>query len=374
MSSDRGLGPEGRPSEWHRDTEQAISLTGDSSSVTRPDLPAAEAEQLAPKSADWTPFAALQRPPQEAGVGQSAQEPAGAVEVASPSPGTGAMFARPPEYRRPHPMGGKARRLPRLSHAVPDITLDGADFDGLTVRAASLRGDDHRYMTEPRQDTATLWPVTFGGAEALLCGVADGLGSQPNSHMGSQLACWLLRNEFERGADAGLWEDPVAFGRDIVGRIASGMLTDAEARRIHPETLSTTLVAACVELAVPDRPRRAMVLRVGDSTAYMLRDGVFHDCFEDAHKGEDVQESGTSALPGNPGSAEAGTVTLGNDDVLVLCTDGLSNPMHNDEVRAQLAEWWGSGRVPGILEFGWQLGFRAKSYGDDRSVVCVWGR
>ena len=149
---------------------------------------------------------------------------------------------------------------------------------------------------------------------------------------------------------------------------------DADARRIHPETLSTTLVAALVELTPLDRPRRAMVLRVGDSTAFVLRDGVFQECFPDAHKGEDVQESGTCALPGNPGTVEVDTVMLGNDDVLVLCTDGLSNPMHNDEVRAQLATWWSSGPVPGILEFGWQLAFRAKSYGDDRSVVCVWGR
>jgi serine/threonine protein phosphatase PrpC len=271
-------------------------------------------------------------------------------------------------------MTGKARKLPKLFHAVPDTVLDGADFEGLTVRAASLRGDDHRYMTEPRQDSMALWPLALESADALLCCVADGVGSQPNSHMGSQLACWLLRNEFERGADARMWDDSAAFCGDIIGRVASGMLTDAEARRIHPETLSTTLVAALVELTPPDRPRRALVLRVGDSTAFMLRDGVFRECFPDAHKNEDVQGSGTSALPGNPGMAEAGAVTLGNDDVLVLCTDGLSGPMHNDEVKEQLVRWWSTGPVPGILEFGWQLGFRAKSYGDDRSAACVWGR
>ena len=30
--------------------------------------------------------------------------------------------------------------------------------------------------------------------------------------------------------------------------------------------------------------------------------------------------------------------------------------------------------LQGLTEFGWQLGYRVRSYGDDRTAVCVWGR
>ncbi|TDD20055.1 hypothetical protein E1287_41635 [Actinomadura sp. KC06] len=362
MSSDRRPGPESPDDDsWRRHTDEAVSVTEETPPVTAPPGAGRQAAGDVPRPLmRWVP-------PPEPPV-----QPVRVDDEAVPPPSGEAVFAPPPEYRRPHPKGGVARRLPRLPEAVADTVLDGADFDGLTVRAASLRGDDHRYLTEPRQDTAALWPLTLDGTDALLCCVADGLGSQPNSHLGSALACRLLREETGRGA--GLWDDPAAAAQDVLGRVVSGMLADARTRGIGAETLSTTLVAAVVELTPPDRPRRGVVLRVGDSTAYMLRDGLFLECFEDAHKDEAVQGSGTNALPGNPGAVEVGAVLLGNDDVLVLCTDGLSNPMHNDEVKAQLVKWWSTGPVPGILEFGWQLAFRAKSYGDDRSAICVWGR
>ena len=67
-------------------------------------------------------------------------------------------------------------------------------------------------------------------------------------------------------------------------------------------------------------------------------------------------------------------LTLNSSDMLIICTDGLSNPMRNQDVRAQLAQWWECDRIPGIAQFGWQLSFRAKSFGDDRTAICVWGR
>jgi serine/threonine protein phosphatase PrpC len=66
--------------------------------------------------------------------------------------------------------------------------------------------------------------------------------------------------------------------------------------------------------------------------------------------------------------------TIGPGDMLLVCTDGMSNPMRNENVRAQLAEWRGSGRVPSMREFGWQMSYRVKTYDDDRTAVCVWGR
>lgn len=40
----------------------------------------------------------------------------------------------------------------------------------------------------------------------------------------------------------------------------------------------------------------------------------------------------------------------------------------------QMATWWDGSRLPDLLEFGWQLGYRVRTFGDDRTAVCVWGQ
>jgi serine/threonine protein phosphatase PrpC len=262
---------------------------------------------------------------------------------------------------------------------MPDTVLDGADLEGLTVRAASLRGDDHRYFGETRQDSMGLWTISKTGApDLLLVCVADGVGSQPLSHRGSLLACRLLRDEIDANAegilDSGDQADLNMIGRQIGGRIGQAMTNYAADHEVDPRKLSTTLVGAIIKVAPPDRPRQCVILRVGDSAAYVLRNGSFEKCLADAHDGEAIVNSATDALPTQLKAVDIATASIGNDDVLVICTDGLDNPMRNAAVRDQLADWWSRGPVPGLIEFGWQLSFRAKSYGDDRTAICVWGR
>ncbi|MFI0487228.1 protein phosphatase 2C domain-containing protein [Actinomadura sp. 9N215] len=285
----------------------------------------------------------------------------------------GEPFESPPEYRRPHPKGGVPRGLPRASAAVPDMVLDGADFDHLAVRAASLRGDEHRYYGEPRQDSVALWPMTLAGGDALLACVADGVGSQPNSHEGSALACALLREEIERSSARWTWEHLDVFAA-TARWIADAMVHHAERRNVPAKALSTTLVAAAVDLAPADGRHRFALLRLGDSTAFLLRDGVLGEIGPAGPSDGAILDTATDALPGDPRAVRTEVGEIGAGDVLVLCTDGLSNPMRSDEVREQLQGCWSRPDVPGVLEFGWQLGFRAKSFGDDRSAVCVWGR
>ncbi|GAA1802178.1 hypothetical protein GCM10009735_38420 [Actinomadura chokoriensis] len=383
--------------QWRLHGEEEAALTAEASQTTQPDLPVVQHGQTAlpppipppsmlgpqpcpqqnafsaqpaqASAADQRDLVADQgtlATPQVSSSGQSSRDPV--------APTAEVVFTHAPVFGRPHSKIGEARNLPSLPNAIPDTVLDGADFERLTVRAASLRGDEHRYYGEPRQDSVALWQLVLRETDVILACVADGVGSEPNSHEGSAQACQLLREELEKVESLPSWDDRQRFARNITERVAGRMSSYAEGRGLFPRTLSTTLVAAAVESTPTDGRHPATILRVGDSTAFVLRNGVFQECFPNAHKSEDVQESGTFALPGRPGMVEVDTVMLGIDDVLVLCTDGLSNPMHNDEVREQLVKWWSTGPVPGILEFGWQLGFRAKSYGDDRSAVCVWGR
>jgi serine/threonine protein phosphatase PrpC len=289
------------------------------------------------------------------------------------------LFQAPPEYGNPHERAGKPRGIPTIGRAAPDMVVDGADFPGLTVRGASLRGDDHRYNRETRQDSMGLWTLRHPReGDVLLACVADGVGSQPLSHRGSERACRLLREEVEPYvADLLEVDDPPlrnAAARQLIERVAFRMRNHAQDHGMDPKALSTTLVVALVELTSADRPRNCFVFGVGDSAALLLRGYAFRRLWTDKHGDGAISDSGTEALPGHVGSVATAEVRLGGDDVLVICTDGLVNPMRNKEVEKDLVRQWSSGPVPGFLEFAWQLSFRAKSYGDDRTAVCVWGR
>jgi serine/threonine protein phosphatase PrpC len=264
--------------------------------------------------------------------------------------------------------------------AVPDTVLDGAEFPGLTIRGASLRGDDHHARQEVRQDSMGMWRVTDGETAAILVCAADGVGSQPLSHLGAAHACAALRDRAGRDvtelfaapdgpALAGLCEHIV----DDVGRAIDEV---ARRQEVDPKALSTTLAAALIEDGPPeDGERRYVILAVGDATAFVLRDGKFAGCLADRHDaGEPITSTGTWALPASVGPVATAAGTLGPRDMLMVCTDGMSNPMLNDDVRDRLAQWWGGDSIPGLPEFGWQLSYRVRTFSDDRTAVCVWGR
>ncbi|WP_165975717.1 protein phosphatase 2C domain-containing protein [Actinomadura rubrisoli] len=291
-----------------------------------------------------------------------------------------AAFPEPLTYDDPK-LSSEPRGLPNLSTPVPDTILDGAALAGLTIRGASIRGDDHRFYAQPRQDSMGIWELRTGDAEkagAVLVCVADGVGSQPHSQLGSAAACQilsdLLRTEYPTVLDPSFAPRVPGYAEGLVSRLSDRLTTLAAEWRQEPKSVSTTLVAALIE-AEPADPahRRCLLFKVGDSPALLLRQGGFEHCFT-GPVDEVIASTATHALPARFPQVETMELRLGADDILVLCSDGLSGPMHNRAVTAQLVAFWGNGQIPSLPEFCWQLAFRAKSYGDDRTAVCVWGR
>lgn len=217
-----------------------------------------------------------------------------------PAPAAERPFPGPVTFGKVHPRAGEVRGVPQVEQAVPDIVLDLADFDGLAVRAASLRGDDHRFTGKPRQDSLGLWTVPRRDRpDLLVAAVADGVGSRSLSHLGASWACRLFREQIAAHAEEVFVQDDIEeLGRRIVERVAAAMTRWAEQERLHPAELSTTLVAAAVELpgevAAAQTPHRCFVVRVGDSTAYLLRRGEFAQVFDGAH------DEGGSSTPRPP--------------------------------------------------------------------------
>lgn len=292
----------------------------------------------------------------------------------------GAYVAPPVLLNPPHPATGELRGLPPEPEVRNDVLLQGADLAGLRVRAACLRGDDHRYAGTLRQDSMDLALVADG--RALFLAVSDGVGNAKSSHLGSEIATRHLR-DLVAGAAADLLAEPDPDAvKDrvarLVAQVATQITAEAERRRIDPAELSATLVAALVENTPPGpsgdtAPRRVVVFSVGDSCVLVLRDGAFEPIY-DVKGDSDMANAPVRPLPGFP-VPDTVLFPLAPGEVLVVGTDGLGDPMRdNDKVKRQLADWWGAGAPRTTLEFGWQVSFNARTYGDDRTAICVWGR
>jgi serine/threonine protein phosphatase PrpC len=263
--------------------------------------------------------------------------------------------------------------------AVPDMALDGAELAGLTIRAASLRGDSHRRNGTLRQDSMGTWRLEEGRLNTVLVCAADGLGSEPHSHRGAAAACQLLRDNLARNGSKQFFDAAPGKGltdlwQERAEQLASTLSEMAVRQRLDPKALSTTLSAALIE----ERPAsptecRYVVLTVGDATAFTLCSGQFKRLLADPHDGP-ILDNRTWSLPTAVGPVSTTAGTLAPGDMLMVCTDGTSNPMRQADIQKQLADWWGGGTIPGLLEFGWQLGYRVRSYDDDRTAVCVWSR
>ncbi|MFJ2033732.1 protein phosphatase 2C domain-containing protein [Streptosporangium sp. NPDC087985] len=267
--------------------------------------------------------------------------------------------------RRPM-LGSIPGPLPTVRESPPDSVLDGAALPGLVVRAASVRGDAHRYYGTPRQDAMGLWQVN---ESQLLACVADGLSSKEMSHLGAIGACNAARNNL---TDFFEHADVTTAAEHFVENIADDLNVRAAHGGFMVDALSTTFLAAVIDHSAETSRTRARVLRVGDSTAMLLHRGVWVPCFPEEN-GQEVSSSATHALPGGTRHVEVAVHDLEPGDMLLLCTDGLATPMtQNRQVGDQLSAWWSQPEPPSLPEFFWQFSFRAKSYDDDRTAICVW--
>ncbi|MCX5153344.1 protein phosphatase 2C domain-containing protein [Streptomyces sp. NBC_00291] len=332
------------------------------------------AERLpAPRPAPASPEPAPSAVPEPALAADAGRVPA----VLGDPPFSG---PKPPLYA-PGPGAPVGARADVDGAVLPDTVVDGATHGPLTVRAASVRGDSHRYHAEPRQDALVVARLGEPDEDTgvLLLGVADGIGSAPRSHLGSQLVCReILRfldeyaGELARALRARDEKTLTAVVNSAVGSVAESLVRAATTAGHRPGDYATTLRVLLVPLDPAVRHRA--LFTVGDGGAALLRDGTWYLDVVGAADGEGsgIIDTRTAALPT---TRVAETHLFGPalpGDVFVLCTDGLSTPLGGEEeMRGFLRGAWG-GPPPGLPDFLWQLQYRVKSYDDDRSAVCLW--
>ena len=191
----------------------------------------------------------------------------------------------------------------------------------------------------------------FGTTGAHLYAVADGVGGRPGGERASELAVAALLDYLGhaagcfQGLDADREDELLSKLEDTIRDVHARLLSEAavEGDKVPATTLTLVL------LVWP----RAYLVHVGDSRAYARRRGKLERLTRDQTIGEYMLGVGawTESQASRPGPAAAlasaiggseiapvvGLVDLEPGDALVLCTDGLSKHVPDDQIAAALA-------------------------------------
>jgi protein phosphatase len=191
----------------------------------------------------------------------------------------------------------------------------------------------------------------LGGPEAYLFAVADGVGGRAGGRQASSTTVGMLLEYL--GEAAGCYHSfDVDVEHEFLERIEYAI------RRAHDRLLGEQgdgqkNPATTVTLAMLLYPR-AYVVHVGDSRAYVLRNDRLRQLTRDQTIGEYMVSAGawteaqaakagaggalSSAVGGSELSPSIGLIDLEVGDVLLLCTDGISKHVPDDQMAALLAQ------------------------------------
>ncbi|MFG3045012.1 protein phosphatase 2C domain-containing protein [Streptomyces sp. NPDC048241] len=289
---------------------------------------------------------------------------------------------QPPSYP-PYPRAKPSMRSgDRLAALAPDMLLDGIAVGRLTALGVSVRGDSHRWQGQCRQDSMAIARIGPPDTEMLVLAVADGVSSAGRSHVASRdLVHQTVANLDEQAETLhrALRErdEPQLNGlaNKIIGQAVGELRPKWRAQagdryddRDHATTLHVLLVP------VLDTIRERLLLSVGDGGLHVCRGGAWTRGAQESEPAP-LLDPRTAALPGSYDTVETLLFSSAPADVLMVATDGMTGPLHQErEFADRLAGHWGRGEVPAPSDFLWQAQLRAKSYDDDRTVVCLWER
>lgn len=176
--------------------------------------------------------------------------------------------------------------------------------------------------------------------DALLMLVADGLGGHPRGEVAAQLAAQVVSLRFHREARPTL-ADPLQFLADALAGTHLA-IQDYTLENGLAESPRTTVVVCVVQHGL------AYWAHAGDSRLYLLRQGRIHTRTRDHSETEWMLERGLISSPEAPHYPRknhvfsclggdhlaqiefAGGIALQQDDLILLCSDGLWNPLGDE--------------------------------------------
>lgn len=214
--------------------------------------------------------------------------------------------------------------------------------------------------------------------EALLMLVADGMGGHLHGEIAAQIATEIIVGAFQREARPAL-EDPTRFLRNALDDAHNAIL-DYAFDKYLPEAPRTTIVACIVQQS------SAWWAHAGDSRLYVLRHGDIVAQTRDHSRVQMLLDQGLiqpseadrhpernriySCLGGDhpPQIDLSPRITLWEEDVVALCSDGVWGPVGNAGMVAGLSDGDIMQRVPDLLDHAEKLG---GAVCDNLSIVAM---
>lgn len=232
---------------------------------------------------------------------------------------------------------GRRRKENQDHFLVADLSVPAGD-GGLLVQA-----------DEPPEEGAPSARVRLG-PRGLLALVADGMGGAAGGRVASQLAvAWTYRELLAR------WATGAIAGAEAFPSALRAAVETANAR-VHDQGLRTPDLAGMgsTMTAVGLVGSELHIAQVGDSRAYLLRDGKANQLTRDQSLVQHLVDAGAmtpeqaatsphgsvlmQALGTSPGvQVEVSAHGAGPGDVVLLCSDGLFRVVHDDEIAAAAA-------------------------------------
>lgn len=177
----------------------------------------------------------------------------------------------------------------------------------------------------------------------LLCVVCDGMGGAKSGNIASSLAVEVFVQEIKRSWKAVMDQERIDIMLRSAVKLANFTVFDQARQFEEFEGMGTTLVAALI------KGKKATVINVGDSRAYGINADGIRQISEDhslvqmmVNRGELTPEQAKSYPGKNFITRAIGTepfvmcdiyhVDMARGDYILLCSDGLSNVMDDQEI------------------------------------------
>lgn len=243
-----------------------------------------------------------------------------------------------------------------------------------------IAGQTHRGTVRETNQDVVGWRVNEAGNQALLV-VADGMGGYQGGEIASRLAVEAVVELLEpelAGDSAGLTESAVRESLERAFVLANKRILGRRAEDARLDKMGTTLVLAWI---IGDR---AHIAHMGDSRCYCLRGGQAICLTRDDTVVQNMLEDGSITLADVPNVPFRNVLTravgaidlaepsyrvepLEEGDVLLLCSDGLTNSVPEAQWLEISTEQDGMERtVQALIDAG-----LANGAGDNLSVVLL---
>ena len=206
-------------------------------------------------------------------------------------------------------------------------------------------------LTDPgcvRKQNQDAYRIEQLDRDTLLCVVCDGMGGAKSGNVASSLAVEVFAEEIRRSWKRGMESDLIDQMLRSAVKLANFTVFDQAAQFEEFSGMGTTLVAVLI------RGNKATLVNVGDSRVYGInRNGIYqltkdHSLVQMMVDRGDLTPEVAKSYPGkNLITRAIGTEPMvmcdiyhkevNKGDYLLLCTDGLSNVMDDQEILFEVA-------------------------------------